>query len=541
MKTLLLILVGWLVWAPLGLAQGLPPEVANAYIDFLNETVQAGAPLYAGLRAHERVAQAAKAGQSASLTLPPAYAVPQAALVRALAHTDSLPPGEQAYWRERLRVVMALAEELAQLRASWAYLVQTKQYEQDGWDYSDQLLRQMALRLDGLEQHQARLGADLLAQSPAGPVPTEMQPWAKAGAALGRQVAASQTALAALRAHVRGHQPLGAGPLAAALERAARSLAVGQADLLAGLPRLGRGNPRCPHTPYETVMELGQQLAEHAQGWESDPAAWPEALRLHNELVRAHNQFARLAPAPLPLARLQADWWQPAGPVPTEGPRSVAAGTDAPFELRLPGQEPAAVAPMAEEDRPEYLRSMDGYAFAHLVLVLDVSGSMVGKGKLAVLKKAMRRLLAILRPEDRVSVVAYADRAEVVLEAVSAKEAEHINETIDMLQPGGGTNADQGLALAYRLAKRYWVAEFNNRIVLATDGEFPLADDTQALVERGVADQVRLTVFSFGGEQARLPKLKRLAQAGGGHYEVIDDRNAHHRLVREAKARKLGE
>jgi Ca-activated chloride channel homolog len=182
---------------------------------------------------------------------------------------------------------------------------------------------------------------------------------------------------------------------------------------------------------------------------------------------------------------------------------------------------------------------MDGYAYAHLVLVLDVSGSMVGKGKLAVLKQAMRQLLGILRPEDRVSVVAYADRAEVVLEAVSAKEAEHINQTIDMLQPGGGTNADLGLALAYRLAKRHWVAEFNNRIVLATDGEFPLADDTQALVERGVADQVRLSVFSFGGEQARLPKLRRLAQAGGGHYEVIDNRNAHQRLVREAKARKL--
>jgi Ca-activated chloride channel homolog len=536
MKPYLFLLLGWLAWAPPGRAQGLPAEVANPCADFLNEVVQACAPLFAGLRAHERAGQAAKSGQPARLALPPAYSVPQAAFDRALASLDSLPPGQQAHWRDQLQLVMALAQELAPLRASLAYVVQAKQYEQDGWEYSDQLLGQFALRLDGLEQLRARLAAGLLAPLPSVPA-ASLGPWAAPAGALGRLVLASETALAALRAQVWGHQPL-AGPPVAPLERATRSLAVGQADYLAGLPRLGRGNPRCPHAPYETAIELGQQLAEHAQGWEGNPAAWPEALRLHNELVQAHNQFARLAPAPLPLACLQADRWQPAGAADSEGPRSVATGGSGPFELRLPSREPE-VAQVAEEDRPEYLRSMDGYAYAHLVLVLDVSGSMVGKGKLAVLKQAMRQLLGILRPEDRVSVVAYADRAEVVLEAVSAKEAEHINQTIDMLQPGGGTNADLGLALAYRLAKRHWVAEFNNRIVLATDGEFPLADDTQALVERGVADQVRLSVFSFGGEQARLPKLRRLAQAGGGHYEVIDNRNAHQRLVREAKARKL--
>jgi Ca-activated chloride channel homolog len=168
--------------------------------------------------------------------------------------------------------------------------------------------------------------------------------------------------------------------------------------------------------------------------------------------------------------------------------------------------------------------------------VLDVSGSMVGKGKLAVVKQAMRQLLGILRPEDRVSVVAYADKAQVVLEGVSGREADHIYQTIAQLQPGGGTNGEQGLELAYRVAKRYFVAENNNRIILATDGEFPLSEAVYQLVAQRASDPIRLTVFSFGG--ANLSNLKALAKEGQGNYENIDGQNALRKLVREAKARK---
>jgi|GEM_PF-6689596 len=544
MKTCYLLLFwGFMPGGGLSILAQAPPEpaaVLKAHTVFLNGIARAVAPLVADLQAYAQASEAAKQGRPVKLAHHPAHPMPQAALITLLVAGQALAPTQQAQLGEQLQIIQSLFQELDQLNASLSYVIAGKQYTQDGWEYSDKLLRRLANLLNLLEQRRAIVYATV--QQGWSTLPVAIDAWAKSGAAIQRVVMASEGALLALRQHLREATPLIPANRVGSLDRACRNLVLGQMDNLQGIARLGRGNPNCPYTPYEAIPEIGQQLSEQIQSW-ADQAPTSEAgiLQLHNELVMAANQFAALAPPALPLAYLQSPSWPVGSAGPTEGPRARATGSDEIFELLLPSPSEAVPGPIREEDRPNYQQNMDGYAFNNLVFLLDVSGSMVGKGKLAVLKKAVRKLLAIMRPEDKVSVVAYADQADIVLEGISAKEADQINETIDQLQPDGGTNGERGLELAYRVARRQFVAEFNNRILLVTDGEFPIGEATYELAVQQVKNNIRLTVFSFGGENTRLPKLKQLAKQGGGNYEIVDGSNANLKLVKEAKARKAGE
>lgn len=162
----------------------------------------------------------------------------------------------------------------------------------------------------------------------------------------------------------------------------------------------------------------------------------------------------------------------------------------------------------------------------NLVFLLDVSGSMKRPDKLPLVKRSMRLLVNELRPEDRVAIVVYAGAAGLVLESTSGAEKERILDAIARLEAGGSTAGGAGLRLAYRVAREHFLEEGNNRVVLATDGDFNVGESSDSemirLIEEKREEETFLTVLGFGTGNLQSEKMQSIAQHGNGNYAYID-------------------
>lgn len=164
---------------------------------------------------------------------------------------------------------------------------------------------------------------------------------------------------------------------------------------------------------------------------------------------------------------------------------------------------------------------------SNLVFLLDVSGSMNASNKLPLLKSAFNLLTDQLREQDRVSIVVYAGAAGVVLPSTSGANKSTIMNALNQLQAGGSTAGGQGIKLAYQIARENFVEGGNNRIVLATDGDFNIGASSDAEMERLIEKEresgVFLTVLGFGMGNYKDSKMEILADKGNGNYAYIDN------------------
>ncbi|MBS1913619.1 MAG: VWA domain-containing protein [Bacteroidetes bacterium] len=162
----------------------------------------------------------------------------------------------------------------------------------------------------------------------------------------------------------------------------------------------------------------------------------------------------------------------------------------------------------------------------NLVFLIDVSGSMDEPSKLPLLKSALERLAVQLRPEDRLSIVVYAGAAGLVLPPTRGDQHERILRAIDNLKAGGSTAGGAGIELAYDIAQRNFLTHGNNRVILATDGDFNVGPSSEeeliGLIERKRETGVFLTVIGVGSDNLKDSKMEQLADKGNGHYAYID-------------------
>ena len=175
---------------------------------------------------------------------------------------------------------------------------------------------------------------------------------------------------------------------------------------------------------------------------------------------------------------------------------------------------------------------------SNLVFLLDVSGSMDQPNKLPLLKSALKLLVNELRAQDRVAIVVYAGAAGVVLESTPGNHKETIMQALDNLQAGGSTAGGQGIMLAYKIAEKNFIREGNNRIILATDGDFNVGVSDNASMERLVEEKrglgVYMTVLGFGMGNIKDDKMEIIADKGNGNYAYIDNiQEARRILVQE--------
>jgi Ca-activated chloride channel family protein len=163
----------------------------------------------------------------------------------------------------------------------------------------------------------------------------------------------------------------------------------------------------------------------------------------------------------------------------------------------------------------------------NLVFLIDVSGSMTPPNKLPLLKSAFRLLVNELRPQDRVALVVYAGSAGLVLPPTPGDQKERILQAIDTLEAGGSTAGGAGIRLAYDIAKATFMPNGNNRVILATDGDFNVGVSSDAemveLIEERREQGTFLTVLGFGTGNVKDSKMEKLADKGNGNYAYVDD------------------
>lgn len=180
---------------------------------------------------------------------------------------------------------------------------------------------------------------------------------------------------------------------------------------------------------------------------------------------------------------------------------------------------------------------MQGYANTHLVLLLDVSSSMNTANKLPKLKESVKSIVQKMRPEDKVSIVAFSNKAQVLLPPTSCTD-EAIEALLDSLVVGGRSNLDAGISTAYDVCLQNYIPNGNNRIILATDGKFQVNKVNIGKAKDNRKQEVSLTVFDFGsGYNAELDKL---AEKSGGTYKQVTSqtKNLFSILEKEVKSRK---
>ncbi len=163
----------------------------------------------------------------------------------------------------------------------------------------------------------------------------------------------------------------------------------------------------------------------------------------------------------------------------------------------------------------------------HLVFLIDISASMDKPERLPLLKSGFKGLVNNLRAKDSVSIVVYGGTVGIALETTGGDEKEKILRRIDSLQPGGSTPGESGIKLAYSVARNHFIDSGNNRIILATDGDFNVGLSTETELEEMIINQrergIYLTCLGIGMGNYKDSKIQTLAQKGNGNFAYIDN------------------
>ncbi|WP_299759107.1 von Willebrand factor type A domain-containing protein [uncultured Pontibacter sp.] len=169
----------------------------------------------------------------------------------------------------------------------------------------------------------------------------------------------------------------------------------------------------------------------------------------------------------------------------------------------------------------------DNLPASNLVFLLDVSGSMATPDKLPLLKSGLSLLVDQLRPQDKVAIVVYAGAAGLVLPSTPGDQKEKIWQALEKLEAGGSTAGGAGLNLAYQVAQEQFMKEGNNRIILATDGDFNVGissdGELNRLIEKKREMGIYLTVLGLGTGNLKDSRMEQLADKGNGNYAYVDN------------------
>ncbi len=174
---------------------------------------------------------------------------------------------------------------------------------------------------------------------------------------------------------------------------------------------------------------------------------------------------------------------------------------------------------------------------SNLVFLIDVSGSMGSARKLPLLQEAFKLLAQELTAEDRVAIVTYAGQAGVALPATAGDQTETIVSAIEGLTSGGSTAGADGINTAYEIALENYIEGGNNRVILATDGDFNVGpsstEELVQLIEEKREQGVFLTVLGFGTGNLNDQLMEQIANNGNGTYEYIDNQQQAEKVLVE--------
>ncbi len=178
------------------------------------------------------------------------------------------------------------------------------------------------------------------------------------------------------------------------------------------------------------------------------------------------------------------------------------------------------------------------YAPNQIVFLIDKSASMKEPNKLPALKVAIKCILKELRSCDYLSVIYYSTTANILFENIKATDIEIIEKAIDTLKAKGQTSGGKGIALAYEIARKNYINNGNNEIILATDGAFKLKDEDKTMMNLEPNKTLSMSILAFGGEKKDLWQLYKLSlDAKGSYLQVNANKNVCNVLMEEIKTK----
>ncbi|MDP4211014.1 MAG: von Willebrand factor type A domain-containing protein [Bacteroidota bacterium] len=187
--------------------------------------------------------------------------------------------------------------------------------------------------------------------------------------------------------------------------------------------------------------------------------------------------------------------------------------------------------------------NMDSIPSANLVFLIDVSGSMDLPNRLPLLKSAFSLMVNNLRDKDTVSIVVYGGVNGVWLTPTSGGNKKKILESIAQLEPGGATPGEGGIRAAYRLAKSQFIKGGTNRVILATDGDFNVGEQSEEELNRLISSyrtsDIYLTCLGVGMGNYKDSKLEVLANRGKGNFAYLDNEKEAEKVLMEEFAQTI--
>lgn len=489
---------------------------------------------------------------------------------KAVADSRALSPEQANVLNKKADVILGILKEIDQINLALEQEIATKSYERDACRQIYARIERLKFLYETWDEKKEQLRDDLQKIFDSYASPPDRQSWVKSGQALRTLADEDKSALFDAKRYYRGEASK--RPVTANIDRLVREVLTDEFENMKGIEKYGRSNGRCPYTPYEDLPKSSRSLSE-ALNELKPPSAGSSNHPYHgmvyhyNDVVRYFNKFSELSPAPLLKAVYQPELFEikyPKSETPVTDPQPTVSTTESPRgqqhttqsvpdgKISKPEQASATKDVRVVRDTVyierrdtvyvhesgEDLRSMEGYATNNLVLLLDVSGSMNAPEKLPLLKKSVLDLLSMMREEDEISIVVFSGKPNILLKPSSFKQDDKIRKAIASLKPSGKTDANAGLKLAYKVANDNYKRGGNNRIILATDGQFNLADESKKLIADFSREDIYLSVFNFGKAASAAASLRQLAGAGHGTYQYISSDNVELQLIREVKAKR---
>lgn len=573
-------------------------KTLNQYVDWINQSLRQMHLLQMIVRNYQSSAEyyrdPEKAQKRANLSYSHAdFKLPSSEYALLLSASTAIPEPYRKSVTGQAEVLMNVLQEMDGLSIELIRYTSEKQYLQDHLKRSDAILDRYLVLFDILDKKKEQLYNDIRRIHESYPNATPASSWYISGNAMLKTMDNGHDVMFGMRDYLKGETAK--LPETAALEADSRQLIADEYKNMKGLQRYGRNNGLCPYTPYEDLGANAGRFVEKVQKYTPESsgfAAHPYESFYYfynNELIYEYNNFIELSKAGLLKTINQPDVFafrrtgpqkQVVPPAKTDQPvreKPVEKRVEEIAQVKTNSTETPATQPPARQDtRPltneagpvpiaqtkrdtvyvervrvdtvyvdrntqlqNVTRSLDGFAPNNMVLLLDVSSSMNSPYKLPLLKRSIKSLLTLVRAEDMISIVLYSGKARVVLKPTSGTKAAEISRMIDLLQSDGDTDGNEGIKLAYKTANKQYIRAGNNRIVLATDGEFPVSDEVVDMIRQNARQDVYLSVFTFGRNEHTGQKLKKLSELGMGSYAHVTDASADLQLILEAQAKRL--
>lgn len=496
------------------------------------------------------------------------YQLPLSLYQQATATNKFIPAALSKSLNDQTQVLLNILKEMDERSAWLEEETEQKRYERDNLKKIYETLERYKILFDAVDSKKEQLYNDIRKLYESYGISSPGSSWYISGKALQGLTDLDHDALFRAKAHYKGEQGI-TSVKTADIDQALRDVIAKEYTNMRGIEKIGRNNGLCPYTPYEDLPQaskyLSEKLAKLKEPTSSDyDHPYHEMVYQYNVVVDNLNKFSELSKDVLLLKTVK----QPELFF-VKYPEKKLAVTETKEIVQKPNEEvnepEKPVVRNESKPNPEpdkiktlhdtvyiekrdtvyltehdaNLRSMEGYAINNMILLLDVSGSMNAPEKLPLLKKSVLDLLQMMRQEDEVSIVVYSGKAKVLLEPTSFKDEEKIESVIAKLKSEGKTDGNAGLKLAYKVADANYIRGGNNRIILATDGEFSISEEMLALVQKFSGEDIFISVFNFGQGNSSAKNLEKLAATGKGNYERITKENMELKLIREAKSKRV--